>query len=89
MLNANPRVSLADAMVIAGSVALDTMDFPRMDLLQITGGRTTVTHGLAWRDRLPNPDFNPTELFKISYNLTATEFTALIGGGHNFGSAHG
>ena len=64
------------------------MDFPRMDLLRIYGGRTMVD-GLAWRDRLPNPDFNPTELFKEAYDLTPSEFTALIGGGHNFGSAHG
>lgn len=88
LFRGSPRVSLADAMVIGGSVALHTMDFPRMDLLRISGGRTEVA-ALAWRDRLPNPDFNPSELFTESYGMTPSEFTALIGGGHNFGSAHG
>ena len=81
-------VSLADAMVIAGSVALDTMGYPRMDLIQITGGRKDVV-GLGYRNRLPSPDNSPLRLFQESYDLTLAELTALVGGAHNFGSAHG
>ena len=88
---ANAIVSKADTLVIAGSVALDTMDFPRMDLLPIVGGRvdTASSVGVAHRDRLPSPDDNPLDLFSVSYGLSPAELTALIGGAHNFGSAHG
>lgn len=88
LFQGSERVSLADAMVIAGSVALDTMNFPRMDLVRITGGRRDIDR-LAFRDRLPNPDDNPIHLFTESYNLTLAELVALVGGAHNFGSAHG
>jgi hypothetical protein len=88
LFRGSPTVSLADAMVIAGSVALDDMHFPRMDLLKITGGRCDLDH-MAHRDRLPSADDNPINLFTESYNLTHSELTALIGGAHNFGSAHG
>lgn len=88
LFQGSERVSLADAMVIAGSVALDTMNFPRMDMVRITGGRRDID-GIAFRDRLPSADDNPLELFTLSYNLTVPELVALIGGGHNFGSAHG
>lgn len=88
LFHGSTRVSLADAMVIAGVVALDTMHFPRVDLLRMTGGRRDIDR-LALRDRLPNPDDNPLELFTESYNLTLPELVALVGGGHNLGSAHG
>ena len=82
-------VSKADTLVIAGNVALDSMDFPRMDLLRIIGGRKDVSVGIAMRNRLPSPDDNPSGLFTNSYDLTPSELTALIGGAHNFGAAHG
>ncbi|KAL3908695.1 MAG: hypothetical protein SGARI_002948 [Bacillariaceae sp.] len=81
-------VPLSDAMVIAGVVALDVMKFPRMDLLSITGGRDMIDD-IAHRDRLPNPDNDPMRHFQRMYDLTLAELTALIGGAHNFGSAHG
>jgi Peroxidase len=93
-------VSLADIVIIAGTVALDVLEFPRMDLVRVTGGRedyrTMEDHGgggvgggLVYRDRLPNPDDDPLELHTRHYGLTPSELTALIGGGHNFGAAHG
>ena len=88
LFRGSERVSLADAMVIAGSVALDTMHFPRMDMVRITGGRRDIDN-IAFRDRLPSADDNPFELFTMSYNLTLPELVALVGGGHNFGAAHG
>lgn len=62
--------------------------FPRMDLVRITGGRHD-TSGIAFRGRLPSPDDDPLQLFAESYGLTLSELVALIGGAHNFGSAHG
>ena len=59
-----------------------------MDLLSVTGGRDMI-EGVAYRDRLPNPDDDPMQLFQDMYGLTLAELTALIGGAHNFGSAHG
>ena len=82
-------VSKADTLVIAGNVALDSMDFPRMDLLRVVCGRKDVGVGLAMRNRLPSPDDNPFDLFTNSYGLSPSELTALIGGAHNFGAAHG
>jgi Peroxidase len=87
-------VSLADAVIIAGTVALDVMEFPRMDLVRVTGGREDHNPiggggGLVYRDRLPNPDNDPLEQHTRHYGLTPSELTALTGGGHNFGAAHG
>ncbi|KAL3912989.1 MAG: hypothetical protein SGILL_006670 [Bacillariaceae sp.] len=62
--------------------------FPRVDLLSVTGGRDMIEE-VAYRDRLPNPDDDPMQLFQTLYGLTLAELTALIGGAHNFGSAHG
>lgn len=59
-----------------------------MDLLQITGGRDMID-GVAFRDRVPNPDFDPMENFQHMYDFTLPELIALIGGGHQFGSSHG
>lgn len=88
LFQGSERVSLADAMVIAGSVALDTMQFPRMDMVRITGGRRDFDN-IAFRDLLPSADDNPLKLFTTSYNLTLPELVALVGGGHSFGAAHG
>ena len=44
---------------------------------------------VAFRGRLPSPDDDPMEKFSNQYGLTLEESVALIGGAHNFGSAHG
>jgi Peroxidase len=88
LLNGSALVSLADAVVIGGVVALDTMKYPRMDLVRVQGGRLDVER-LAVRQSLPSPDNDPMEHFVTRYNLTVSEVVALIGGAHNFGSAHG
>ena len=59
-----------------------------MDLVRIEGGRVNVAD-VAFRGRLPSPDDDPMEKFSQQYGLTLEESVALIGGAHNFGSAHG
>lgn len=88
LLSGSATVSLADAIVIASVVALDIMEFPRMDLVQVEGGRVDI-HNIAYRDRLATPDNDPMTHFITQYNLTVSELVALIGGAHNFGAAHG
>jgi len=80
-------VPLADSVVIAGIVALDVMQFPRMDLVAMAGGRDTI-ESVAHRDRLSGPDADGVGHFTERYNLTPIQAVALIGGAHNFGSAH-
>lgn len=81
-------VPLSDAVIIAGTVALDVMEFPRMELVRVAGGRDMID-GTAFRDRLPSADDDPLELFTKHYGLNLSELVAFIGGAHNFGSAHG
>lgn len=88
LLRGSSTVSLADATIIAGSVALDSMEFPQMDLLRITGGRKDV-EGVTFWDRLASPDDDPMRHFMDFYGLDIPKLIALIGGAHNFGSAHG
>jgi len=83
------HVPLADCVVVAGIVALERMEFPRMDLLQMTGGRKDIAEGVAHRDRLPEADDDPFKRFTEQMGFTVEELVALIGGSHNFGSAHG
>ena len=59
-----------------------------MDLVKIRGGRDTIDN-VAHRDRLPSADDDPMMKFTQQYNLTLGETVALVGGAHNFGSAHG
>lgn len=59
-----------------------------MDLVRIQGGRDMVEN-VAIRDRLPSADDDPMTLFAEQYGLTLEELVGLVGGGHNFGSAHG
>jgi len=59
-----------------------------MDLVAVTGGRTTVEN-IAHRDRLPAADDDPMTKFQEQYGLTKRQTVALIGGAHNFGAAHG
>eukprot|EP01134_Creolimax_fragrantissima_P007288 CFRG7288T1 len=87
-LAANHDVTVADAIVIAGSVSLGHMDFPRMDLIKILGGRHDY-HDIVYRDRLPSADDDPMTLFTKKLGFTNAELVALIGGAHNFGAAHG
>ena len=88
LLNGSAIVSLADALVIGGVVALDTMKFPRMDLLRLQGGRVDLER-LAVRQSLPSPDHDPMDHMVSRYNLSVSELVAVIGGAHNFGAAHG
>jgi catalase (peroxidase I) len=87
-LNSSEIVSLADAVIIAGVVALDVMDFPRMDLIKVQGGRVDVDR-IAYVESLASPDNDPMTHFMTMYDLTISELVAVIGGGHNFGAAHG
>jgi catalase (peroxidase I) len=87
-LNNSAIVSLADAVIIAGVVALDSMGFPRMDLIRVQGGRVDLEK-LAYTQSMASPDNDPMMHFVTMYNLTVSELVAVIGGGHNFGSAHG
>jgi type II secretory pathway pseudopilin PulG len=86
-------VPLSDAVIVAGTVALDVMEFPRMDLVRVAGGRDRMIEhsatGVTFRDRLPSADDDPLELLTTHYGLTLSELTALVGGAHNFGAAHG
>ena len=88
LLSGSSTVTLADAMVIAAVVALDVMEFPRMDLLRVEGGRVDLDN-IAYRDRLTSPDNDPMTHFMTRYDLSVSELVAVIGGGHNFGAAHG
>eukprot|EP00632_Arachnochrysis_sp_CCMP2950_P015356 CAMPEP_0185689408 /NCGR_PEP_ID=MMETSP1164-20130828/430_1 /TAXON_ID=1104430 /ORGANISM="Chrysoreinhardia sp, Strain CCMP2950" /LENGTH=502 /DNA_ID=CAMNT_0028355899 /DNA_START=84 /DNA_END=1592 /DNA_ORIENTATION=- len=83
-----PRVSKADAAVIGGVVALHVLGYPRLDLLRITGGRRDLEH-VAYRDRLPSADDDPEPRFTAQLGFSTMELVALIGGGHEVGSAHG
>jgi catalase (peroxidase I) len=85
----HPDVPLSDAVIIAGTIALDVMNFPRMDLVRVRGGRDMVTNGMTCRDRLPSSDDDPLERMSKHYGLTMSQLTAFIGGAHNFGAAHG
>jgi hypothetical protein len=95
--HADDVVSRSDALAVAGAVALDVMHFPRMDLVQVTGGRDDYYNNddddndgsIVYRDRLANPDHDPLHGMVKHYGLTLAEVTALAGGGHNFGAAHG
>jgi len=87
LFHGHSMVPLSDSLVIAGVVALDTMNFPRMDLIPVTGGRDTIQN-VAHRDRLPEVDDDPTARFTQQYDLTLSQTVSLIGGAHNFGSAH-
>jgi len=87
LFHGHSMVSLADSVVIAGVVALDVMEFPRMDLVPVTGGRESIEN-IAHRDRLTGPDDDPMDRFTEQYNLTPMQTVALVGGAHNFGSAH-
>jgi hypothetical protein len=100
LLDHAAEVSRSDALAVAGAVALDVMQFPRMDLIQVTGGRDDYYNGIdddnddgggsiVYRDRLANPDHDPLHGMVKHYGLTLAEVTALAGGGHNFGAAHG
>lgn len=88
LFQGHDTVPLSDAVVIAAVVALDVMEFPRMDLVRVKGGRDMIG-GTAFRDRLPSADDDPLELLTKHYGLTLSELVGLIGGAHNFGSAHG
>ena len=66
-LNSSAIVSLADAVIIAGNVALDVMEFPRMDLVQVQGGRVDLER-TAHIETLSSPDNNPLMHFKTMYN---------------------
>lgn len=88
LLKGSAVVSLADAVIIAGVVALDSMKFPRMDLVRVQGGRMDQEK-LAFRDSLTSPDHDPMKHFAAMYNLSVSELVAVIGGAHNFGAAHG
>jgi len=87
LFHGHSMVPLADSVVIAGIVALDVMQFPRMDLVAMAGGRDTI-ESVAHRDRLSGPDDDPMDHFTERYNLTPIQAVALVGGAHNFGSAH-
>jgi len=87
LFHGHSMVPLADSVVIAGVVALDVMQFPRMDLVAMIGGRDTI-ESVAHRDRLSGPDDDPMDHFTERYNLTPIQAVALVGGAHNFGSAH-
>jgi len=81
-------VSKADKAVIAGVVALNVLEFPRMDLLRVRGGRHDY-EDIAYRGRLPSADDDPEAKFVDQLGFDAEELVALIGGGHEVGSAHG
>jgi len=84
---ADAPISPADAVVVAGVVALDVLGFPRMDLVKVEGGRKNWPD-VAYRGRLPSADDDPLERFRDQYKLTPAELVALIGGGHEVGAAH-
>ncbi|KNC79970.1 hypothetical protein SARC_07653 [Sphaeroforma arctica JP610] len=83
------KISFADTTAIAGALALKSMDFPRMDLISVKGGRFDLdaSHAGGPSD-LPNAQVNPLQKFTDEYGFSTAEFVALIGGAHSLGAAH-
>lgn len=58
-----------------------------MDLVRVKGGRSNI-EAITFPGRLPSSDDDPLDHFVQNYGLSLAETVALIGGAHNFGSAH-
>jgi len=82
-------ITVADAQVLAAYVALRAMDFPAMEHLNFSGGRFDSPWLQIYRNRLPSTEENSVlSVFVERMGMTPQEATALVGGAHNFGTAH-